>query len=179
MAKASSDYHKDKIRLRFYSQSSSLEQNGPGKYYLEHKAKKGARRAKQRGLISLEHEHVILAKHKDQLAETVREQLMDVAPSMLAVNLKPLLFISYKRERFITPFSDSRIALDTQITAQAHPSFTDVVKRTYRFEDSVLEIKGEDRCLPSWMSPLSSYGVRSDAYSKYFKGFCAITGYRQ
>jgi SPX domain protein involved in polyphosphate accumulation len=178
MDKASSDYLKTKIRVRWYTSFDGTK--GRSVRVLEVKNKIGSKRKKLR--MELGDEFSELDHSGPTVAQTMRlnRLLQEVSPEQLKFNLVPALYVTYRRHRFYEPFSDSRISLDTSIKCKGLANvYSNLSGRQFNLDKSVLEVKGAERNMPTILqNPLAGY-VKKDAFSKYYESFQLIKSYNQ
>ncbi len=112
--KINSDYHKTKIRLRWYADIDTEEAGDES--YIEAKFKTGSKRNKIRmktGLVGDWLKRVNLENKKLlQVPHLLRSRGVIVAGYLL-----PVFKINYKRKRFIEPLTGARLSLDYDISS--------------------------------------------------------------
>ena len=155
--KLSSDFHKTKVRLRWY--------DGAGPVFAEVKRRRGTRRAKVRVELPLD---------AARLARDARGMpRFDELPALLAARdvalpaiLRPVVQLRYRRTRWIEPTTGVRVALDTEIAAVATAApFVTATGQPLPF--AVLELKGAAAGMPIVLAALPRLGCRRAAVSKY------------
>jgi hypothetical protein len=161
--KRASEYLKTKVRLRWYGRiaPSEEEQN----CFLEVKTKVGGTRQKIRYDMSLPKNALLsydLSAPALRAATAVLLQHDDVLPQPLL----PMIVVQYHRQRYVDPLTHARIALDTNIWCPAVNQLFIPGLPPVPVEGCVLEVKGSERDLQSWMGPIKRY-VQRDAFSKY------------
>jgi hypothetical protein len=177
MEKAASHYLKTKIRLRWY-QNVSGENTGTG-CFLEFKYKTGSNRQKTRILLNLDLENIGESVNRPSVRQKIRSHVASAHPELTGYDLTPHIHVSYIRYRFTEPVSDTRIALDTKITARSiRSSFTRHVGEV-RLNKSILEVKGKYRRLPWGLRHISGVNLKKTSFSKYYECFLLLTGYKQ
>ncbi len=107
MDKAASDYLKTKVRVRWYSTQANKNQAGPR--FLEIKHKIGSRRTKHRTKLSTEFDNFHDGHFTTIQLSQIREQVVAMEPTLQHYKLVPALYVSYHRQRFVEPFSNTRI----------------------------------------------------------------------
>ena len=161
--KINSDYLKRKIRVRWYS---DLDGRVSGPAFVEAKLRVGTRRSKLRAR---------LAYPADEIA---RWNLQD--PRLLPFPLllrgegvlhqqswQPMMLIRYRRDRFMEPFTRSRVSLDADISgAAANARFLSAPDLS-PLATAVLEVKGGGDELPASLRPLLALGLRKRSFSKF------------
>ena len=177
MDKAASDYLKTKVRLRWYSTKQSRAQPGPR--FLEIKHKIGSRRTKHRIKLCTEFDYFSADSFTTVQTNQIRKTVVDMEPTLAHFKLVPTLYISYHRRRFIEPFSNTRISLDSQIQAQSLTHSSNIGQPVVELNQSVVEVKGQAASLPfALRTPLSGL-IQKEAFSKYYLGFEKLRYYRQ
>lgn len=178
MDKASSDYLKTKVRIRWYDSAADRSQNHQA--FLEIKGKTGTKRSKQRIEISVAVLDQLLAYRKASDSSAISSVLDDILRlnPELPTDLRPSMHIWYDRHRFYDGFSNSRISLDTAIYCQA------IAKDLGNHLDEtlphyVLEVKGHHHHLPRILRPSVSPLVQKAAFSKYYESYKLLAYYEQ
>lgn len=165
--KINSDYHKTKIRLRWYADIDTEE---PGdESYIEAKFKIGSRRDKIRvktGLagnwlkrVNLENKKLLPIPH-----------LLRSKGVIVAGRLVPVFKINYKRMRFIEPTTQARLSLDYDILSPCVNHRVMPQTNPFHLKNAVFELKGVLTELPDVLHQLTAIGCRKQSFSKY--GFC-------
>lgn len=160
--KINSDYFKTKVRLRWYE----VPGHSSSSAFLEAKFRIGTRREKLRLPVPLDG---LALSHLQLDHPTLRELPSRLRPLGVPVSplLQPVLVVRYRRDRFVTPETGTRVSLDAQITvpkvnhgllAAANPS---------PLQTAVVEIKGADPDLPPVLRHLVDFGGRKASFSKY------------
>ena len=160
--KVNSDYLKTKIRLRWYEipgQSSSGS-------FLEAKFRIGTRREKIRVPIPTDGHPLSRLGLDDQ---SLRELPARLRPLGVPVSglLQPLLVIRYRRDRFVSPMTPTRVSLDTDITVPKVNSGFLATANPTPLRTAVVEVKGAGSKLPRVLHHLFDIGGRKVAFSKY------------
>ncbi len=176
MEKASSDYFKSKVRIRWYTYPNNETKS---KLYLEFKRKIGSTREKKRILLPYNYNECQLLLADGILPEYIRKQISLFCPELVSLNLKPMMVISYNRHRFVEPFTNSRVACDSEIRARSFSVNSGYVHTSIRLNNIVLEIKGKGDVLPTCLRSLSVKGLKKAAFSKYYECFCRLADYDQ
>lgn len=176
MDKASSDYNKSKVRVRWYT---SKRGDVADKCFLEVKNKVGSTRNKSRQELNLDSNSFFDAVHSGTFNTLLRDHLCKNAPALLRLDLKPQFIVSYKRNRYFDKFSRSRIALDTDISSQVFKMNRQYIKSSTVLPNSVLEVKGNKNSLPYSLRHITKRNISKFAFSKYFLCFVDLTGYSQ
>ncbi len=177
MDKAASDYLKTKVRVRWYSTQENKTQAGPR--FLEIKHKIGSRRTKHRIKLSAEFDDFHADHFTTMQLSQIREQVVAMEPTLQHFKLVPALYVSYHRRRFIEPFSNTRISLDSHICGQALNNNSSVGQLPVELNQSVVEVKGQESSLPiALRTPLSGL-TQKEAFSKYYLSFEKLHFYRQ
>lgn len=156
--KASGQYVKEKVRLRWYEDGSAIR---PGTGWLEIKARVGSRGFKWRKAVPFDG---ISAAAPDEatLALLLREHLGAV--------FRPSVWLAYRRRRFVVPDGSARLALDRDIALRwASPALAPR-RPPGLLPFFVVEVKGDRPEPPAWLSKAIGQVARSTAFSKY--GLC-------
>ena len=177
MDKASSDYLKTKIRVRWYSSLEDRAQAEPR--FLEIKHKIGSRRRKHRLKLPELYYDFSADHYTSEQLLVITGRIAELEPSLAGVKLVPALYVSYHRRRFIEPYSDTRIALDSQIRGRAMAITSQMGKLPVELDQAVLEVKGQEEALPQALRHSLSGLVRKDAFSKYYRCVGKLRYYRQ
>ncbi len=164
MDKASSDYLKTKVRVRWYSSLEHRTQSGPR--FLEIKHKIGSRRKKHRVMLPETFNDFHANHYSPAQLNEIKARVAELEPSLAALNLVPALWVSYYRQRFIEPYSNTRIALDSQIRGRALAITSQMGRLPVELDQAVLEVKGQEESLPLALRNSLSSLVRKDAFSK-------------
>lgn len=172
--KVASDFHKSKIRLRWYDAAPAV--------WLEVKRRVGSRREKLRLRVGPEPIDGRELSHRSLETPAIARVpgLLGEAGEPVPPGLSPALHLAYRRERFVEPASGLRISLDSEIAplrvadwAAAFPG----VRRPLasRASPCLVEIKGASRDLPPPLAALATLGGRRESFSKY--SFCMLDGF--
>jgi hypothetical protein len=175
--KASSDYLKTKMRVRWYSDPDNRVADSVR--FLEVKNKIGTQRLKVR--IQLpdsfnDFDHYNLSSEQiTYLNRAVRE----IAPELTESLLEPALYVSYERERFFEGHSSSRLSLDAAITCQAISTSLNSCRFSLALEEAVLEVKGTSHFLPLALRTPFSGLITKTAFSKNYESYKLLSSYYQ
>jgi len=178
MEKASSDYLKTKVRVRWYS--SFKDAKDTSVRVLEIKNKIGSKRKKLRVELGAEFAELDRTGSTAEQTTHLNRLIQDVCPELLKINLVPSIYVTYFRHRFYEPFSNSRISLDTSINCKGlSNAYFNLSGRQFQLDKSVLEVKGPERNVPIILqNPLAGY-LQKDAFSKYYESVKLIKSYQQ
>lgn len=170
MEKASSDFLKTKLRVRWYSENSQ------NLYFLELKHKIGSSRVKHRETISIEDKGNIFDYLNGSEFKKIKTKFINThSPDLCGALLFPFILVSYDRERFIDKFNQYRISVDTNISAISINN-----KHKIKLESSILEIKGKAlHSLPINLRQLMTYNLKKAAFSKYYESCVQLNHYIQ
>lgn len=159
--KEASEYHKVKLRVRWYADPG---EGGPrGAAWIEVKRKLGARRGKEREEAGLSARETAALP----LDHPRWRRLVHARAWMLPAPLLPVMEIRYARRRFVHPTTGTRIALDTDIrVARSNPALAPR-PHPWPLTLAVLEVKGQIRELPPDLHGLLAHGLRKASFSKY------------
>jgi hypothetical protein len=163
--KRASEFLKTKFRVRWY--------DGTGAVFLECKQRVGSRRRKQRTRLPLAAETLTRdgVKALEGLSLAAHSAALGVA---VAAELRPTLYLRYRRERFVTPTGE-RLCLDSEIESLAVAARLGGRRGPVRLGTAVFEIKGAGRELPATCAALATLGARRGSFSKYFACLAALT----
>ena len=175
--KASSDYLKTKIRVRWYSDPENRVADSVR--FLEVKSKIGTQRSKVRVQLpdsfnDFDH-HNFTSEQITYLNRASRK----IAPELTDSLLEPALYVSYERERFFEGYSNSRLSLDTAITCQAISTSLNSSHIPLALAEAVLEVKGTNRFLPLALRTPFSGLITKTAFSKYYESYKLLSSYDQ
>ena len=177
--KASSDYLKTKIRLRWYEASDSSKASKASKCYLEFKRKIGSKRTKSRVLMPFTGNQALSAVQDGANKEMIQQHINEHAPDLYGYSVEPKFVVRYARSRFEEPFSNTRISFDTDIQAFSVGNNFAQQASHVRLLESVLEVKGDVDDLPQALRSFHAGQLRKAAFSKYYESYKLLTGYEQ
>lgn len=179
LEKASSDYLKTKVRLRWYQKTRQSNDKNPSKCFLEFKSKIGSKREKSRVLMPFSGKNVMQSLQTDENKALIQQYIAEKAPSLVGFNIKPKFVVKYNRHRYFEPLSQTRVSLDTNIQAfSVDRSFAQIFSKI-RLNQSVLEVKGNCDALPVALRTIHAANLKKAAFSKYYESFILLTGYQQ
>lgn len=170
--KLNSDFLKRKLRLRWYRSPGVALGKSPA--FLEAKFKVGVRREKLRIPLEVAAEAFETTPLDTELFHRPLE-LLQRHGFTGAVRMQPAFQISYRRLRFVHPFSFSSFCLDFPITAPR------VHRLRFRSGSpdplpwAVFEQKGHLDRLDPVLAGWERYGLRKTAFSKYLNCFHHLT----
>ena len=177
--KASSDYLKTKVRLRWYEKPAFNKNKGASKCFLEFKRKIGSKREKNRILMPFSGDRALESLQEDKSQTLIRQQIAEKAPDLLGYDINPKFVVRYNRHRYFEPFSQTRVSLDTNIQAfSVDRGFAQVFSKI-RLNQSVLEVKGNCDDLPIALRNIHAINLKKAAFSKYYESFILLSGYQQ
>jgi hypothetical protein len=170
--KINSDYLKQKIRVRWYS---DLEGTASGPAFVEAKLRVGNRRLKAR--VKLGVPAADIAQWDLQDRRLLAFPLLLEAHGISARDLwQPLMLIRYRRDRFVDRSSGSRVSLDAEIAPVAvNPRYVSAVAHG-PLPSAVLEVKGSSDELPVALRGLLQLGIRERSFSKLLAVYTHMTG---
>ena len=177
--KASSDYLKAKIRLRWYEAVGSSKTTKGSKCYLEFKRKIGSKRTKSRVLMPFAGDKALLAVQDHSNKEMIQQNINEHIPDLYGHNIEPKFVVRYTRNRFKEPFSTTRISFDTDIQAFSVGNNFAQQASHVRLVESVLEVKGDVDDLPHALRSFHAGKLRKAAFSKYYESYKLLSGYEQ
>ncbi len=172
--KLGSDYHKSKIRLRWYDRSPAV--------WLEVKRRVGSRREKLRlevgplAPIPLDGRELSLLSLDAPALARLSGLLFDSGETP-PPSLRPAVHLSYRRERFVEPASGLRISLDSEISVRRIADWAAIAPGVRHAAGRLrslflVELKGGSRDLPPVLAALAALGGRRESFSKY--SFCLL-----
>jgi hypothetical protein len=162
--KINSDYLKTKVRIRWYSDLSYTYHFDTS--FAEAKFKIGGRREKVRIKTPYSGEWLSTVQLEDPRLLGIPHMLRTVGVTFNQ-DLFPVFQISYKRLRFIEPFTNSRICIDYDITAPRVNWYMLPKSNPFKLYTAVFEVKSELSELPETLYPLTDMGFRKSSFSKY------------
>lgn len=166
--KIDSDFHKRKIRLRWYQDHP---EDGAKHAYLESKIKFGDKRQKERLKLALDIPPTSELSLDSPLWQQIQQQSNIIAPN-LEFQLKPILLIQYTRHRFVLNADGTRICLDSNINCpKVNGLFLPNYKLNQTLDEAVFEIKGSHFELPKELHFLYNRGLYKTSFSKYQQCF--------
>ena len=172
--KINSDYLKQKIRVRWYS---DLDGRPAGPSFVEAKHRVGNRRIKVRTTLPCSADELASWDLEDprllQLPLLLKEHGIHLRDPW-----RPILLLRYRRDRFIERLSRSRVSLDTDIAAAAVNSRTVSAADYSPLGSAVLEVKGSADELPLALRGLLHLGAQKCSFSKYLAVFSHMTRHR-
>jgi hypothetical protein len=168
--KINSDYLKQKIRLRWYSNLPGGPSFPCAEAFIEAKLRIGNRRTKVRIRAPYAADDLATWDLQDpryqQFPQLLREQ------GVLTHDLwQPVLQLRYRRDRFLEPISRARVSLDARIAAVAvNPRFVAYADDS-PLDVGVLEVKGRADELPLALRGMVQLGARKWSFSKYLAAY--------
>ena len=170
--KLNSYYLKKKVRLRWYS---DLEyRHHDNLTFLEVKYKIGGRREKIRVDTAFTgSELALMPLDSKELIDVIK--LFRTKDVVITEQIFPAFQISYKRFRYIDPYTGSRICFDYDISAPRANRIMMPYICSERLQTAVFEIKGPESRLPSSLYPLTDMGLKKSAFSKYSSCYHKLT----
>ncbi len=176
--KVDSEYHKNKLRLRWYGMPSGSTSTVSS--YLEIKQKKGVQRFKARKRFEVPTNLLVPGRESFGELTAFADHVSELGWSPVGA-LFPMIVIRYHRHRFTEPVSGARISLDSRIkyTRVNGIFFPETGPRTLRH--GVLEIKSDTGEIPPGMMAIKSRVNTRDSFSKYEEcwSMYASTSYRR
>lgn len=170
--KVDGNFHKTKVRLRWYASSATAP--AVGSAWAEIKQKIGASRVKTR--IEMRH----YAKRVDEgdpdgidvdrVIDVVRRQGLN-----LPASTSPALAVSYMRTRWVEPRTGLRLALDDAIQPTWVRGYGPVLRDAFELSVGVLELKGGDREMPpALVRAVAAVGAYKTAFCKYSECYARL-----
>jgi hypothetical protein len=169
--KINSDYLKRKIRVRWYS---DLQGHVSGPAFVEAKLRVGTQRSKVRQRLPYPAEEVASWDLQDPRLQRL--------PALLQPHgvvgqdaWQPVMLIRYRRDRFVDPSSQSRVSLDTDISAVAVNRRCVAEAVLSPLATAVLEIKGLGDKLPRALHSFLQLGIHKRSFSKFLAVYAHMT----
>lgn len=170
--KLNSYYLKKKVRLRWYSDLNY--DNHEKVTFLEVKYKIGGRREKIR--VDTDFTGSELAQMPLESGELINVlNLFRTKDVVITEKIFPAFQISYRRYRYIDPYTGSRICFDCDISAPRTNRIMMPYLCSEKLQTAVFEIKGPESELPSSLYPLTDMGLKKSAFSKYSACYQKLT----
>jgi hypothetical protein len=163
--KVNSDYHKTKVRVRWYR---ALDGSVAGPAFVEIKRRIGNRRDKHRMQLELEAGALARWSLDDPRWRSMLAPVAAHAP--LPARLGPVLRIEYLRTRFLDAGSAARLAVDRRIAVTAAATRLRARPLPAALAEAVFEWKGPSADLPAHLAPITRFGARRRSFSKYLAG---------
>jgi len=162
--KVNSDFLKQKIRVRWYSDIQTKDPSDES--FLEAKFKTGGRREKTRIRVDISGRWLSQTPlHSQSLIPIIQPLREKGVPTPGPVF--PVFQITYKRWRFIEPVSRARINLDHEIQMPRVNHLMVPQTNPFSLRKAVFEIKGNVSELPPELFQLTALGCRKESFSKY------------
>ena len=177
MEKASSDYLKTKVRVRWYTSKQTNESHSPR--FLEIKAKIGSKRRKVRFKLPAEFDNLDQSGPNQNQTAYLMHKIQEISEDKATFDLEPAIYVSYDRSRYYEPYSNSRISLDTAIRCQGISNYSAVRNRQIWLDEWVLEAKGSEQHLPTILRGTLNGYVQKAAFSKYYESYKLLNFYEQ
>jgi len=162
--KINSDYFKTKVRVRWYSDIKNI--NHYDTSFVEAKYKIGSRREKTRIKTPYSGDWLSMVPLNNPELCTIPYILFSNG-EFLTQKIYPVFQISYKRQRFIDPFTRSRICIDYDICAPRVNNYMVSKFNSFNLTTAVFEMKSELSKLPLSLQPLIDIGLKKSSFSKY------------
>lgn len=170
--KLNSYYLKKKVRLRWYSDLDYRQHDDVS--FLEVKYKIGGRREKYRVDTRFTGtELAVMPLESRELVEVT--SLFRTKEIFVPEKIFPAFQISYRRHRYIDPYTGSRICFDYHISAPRTNRMMMPYVSSEVLQTAVFEIKGPESELPSSLYPLTDMGLKKSAFSKYSSCYHKLT----
>jgi len=162
--KLNSFYLKTKVRLRWYSDLHYSCHDDA--VFVELKYKIGSRRGKIR-VKSTYSGTEIAGMPLEDVRLLMIPHILNNKGVIIKDKLLPAFQITYKRFRYIDPYSMSRICFDFDIHSPRVNSIMLPYMNPVMLQTAVFEVKGNESELPSSLYPLTDMGLKKSAFSKY------------
>lgn len=170
--KFNSFYLKTKVRLRWYSDLQYSYHYDTA--FVEVKYKIGSRRDKARVNSPYSGNEVAHMPLEDGRLLRI-PALLTARGVVIKDKLLPAFQITYKRFRYIDPFSGSRICFDFDIYSPRTNRIMLPYISSVMLQTAVFEVKGSESELPPSLYPLTDMGLRKSAFSKYSACYQKLT----
>jgi len=163
---ASGDFRKEKVRIRWYGQPGSRQEEVP--VFLELKSRQGFASSKQRRRLLVPPQHLELAHlgagiiDKTTFVTTLAE--FGHFPSR---PLQPIIMICYRRYRFNEMLTGTRVSFDYGIVSSVLVPGLGYRERELRLEGGVIEVKGPTLELPVTLRRIKLLDSDWSRFSKY------------
>lgn len=162
--KINGDFLKSKVRIRWYEQDPCKNSIT---VYIEIKKKIGQARDKLRYHISLPVSQFKKYLKNDDSLRSLLEEVLKANQIFFKSNLYPVVRIQYQRNRFVCPFTQSRLSLDSNIKGQAISNLDYFNKFEVFLPDLIFEVKQQKYQDMIWLNLLYQIGFRRQNFSKF------------
>ena len=163
---ASGDFHKDKVRIRWYSEDNDM--NGMHTIFIELKSRRGFASTKQRLKLPVPADNLALAKLvKGIVPRTLLRDTLATFGYFLPEILVPVIKISYWRYRFSEVMTGQRVSLDCRIRSTMIMPGPGNGEKELELPGSVIEIKGRTMELPTSLRRARMLDTDWTRFSKY------------
>lgn len=163
--KANGDHLKRKLRLRWYGRPSELPPHVPA--FLELKDRIGIARRKARVNLLLPRELLLSTSFTSPDFHTFLQQHSPALGACLSLEWEPVILISYDRERYLDPTTQSRISIDWNIEATRWNPKRFPWASPIHLHDLVCEFKNPQCLPPRWSPSMLQLGLHLASFSKY------------
>jgi hypothetical protein len=169
MRSASGDFRKDKVRIRWYGDSSSYQGTVP--VFLELKTRQGFASSKQRQRSLVPPQHLELAHLGGGIiGKTTLVNTLAKFGHYPKLPLRPIIVISYWRYRFNEMLTGTRVSLDYHIRSSMVAPELGYTERELQLRGGVIEVKGTTLELPITLRYIKLLDTDWSRFSKY--GYC-------
>ena len=159
------EFLRAKVRLRWYTDTSTMDPDAGVRCFLEVKTKQGALSTKQRREVVIRSGVLRDDPFSDEQILDLPAEVLDLGYQAAGM-LVPILLIRYRRRRYIDVESGSGIALDAEIRCtRANETVVQGMAPIY-LDVGVLETKGMNREVCGVLKPIESHLTKSP-FSKY------------
>jgi len=168
----SGSHDRKKVRIRWYDHPGPSE--AAARVFLELKTKRGYTSMKQRREFAVPAASLDLAgMRRGVLGELeVRQGLADFGFFPDAA-LKPMVLVSYRRQRFVDITTGTRVSLDWDISSLLVSPRLDRREGRLLMQGGVIELKGGSKDIPPALQSMRVLGTDWSRFSKY--GSCMET----
>ena len=166
MRSASGEFRKDKVRIRWYGKTETLQGSVP--IYLELKSRQGFASSKQRRRLLVPADSLDTARLGAGIVD--RTILADTTAGFGYFPdgpLQPVIVISYWRYRLSEMLTGIRVSLDCHIRSSAMPPWLRGGERRLQLPGAVIEVKGPSMELPPALRRIRLLDTDWSRFSKY------------
>jgi hypothetical protein len=163
---ASGEYHKDKVRIRWYHTLDAYRGEVP--IFVELKSRDGFTSIKQRQELPAPVQHLETASLSDGIIPmTTLTNIISGFGYHPEMPLHPVIVISYWRYRFSEILTGMRVTLDSNIRSTIVKRTLGYGERDLKLEGGVIEVKGQKMELPLTLRRMKLLDLDWSRFSKY------------
>ena len=162
----SGDFRKDKVRIRWYGDDASPSKSRT--IYLELKSKQGFASTKRRLKMEVP-AHYLTTPYlaRGIVPKALLNKVLASFGHFPSKPLRPVIKITYWRNRFTEPITGQRVALDCRIRSTMVVSAPGISRQELAIPGGVVEIKGTNIELPATLRRLGMLDADWSRFSKY------------